>query len=230
MGRLCCRATRLVGDWEYHCSQMALFFFCAVALGQFAVGAAVLCGWIVWHGCTIRDRCSGVLAPVILAGLLYVLPSWMHCFAMAEQCNWSLNISDSILALMAIGCFLAMGRADANGRNGAIERSWTNLGCVLLLGLAALRVANVSIPMLGNEIAGRALFVTVNDTAFAPIFGLLCISRVTSRRGTLIAHAAGHAAFAVLAASFAESRLLVIISLISAATLVAMAMSGDRAW
>jgi hypothetical protein len=186
---------------------MALFFFCAVALGQFAVGAAVLCAWIAWQGCDIRDRCSVMLAPVILAGLSYALPSWMHCFAVGEQCNWPRNISDSILALMAIGCFLAMARVDADGRNGGIERSWTNLGCVLLLGLAALRLANVGIPMLGNEIAGRALFVTANDTAFAPIFGLHCISRVTSRRGMLIAHATGHAALAVFATSQAQSTL-----------------------
>jgi O-antigen ligase len=148
---------------------------------------------------------------------------------MAEQCNWSLNISDSVLAFMGIGCFLAMGYANPNGRNGVIERSWTNLGCLLLLSLAALRLANVSVPILGNDVAGRALFVTANDAAFAPIFGLLCISRIAFRRGTLIAHATGHAAFAVLAASFAESRLVVIVSLVTAATLVAMAMRGDRA-
>jgi O-antigen ligase len=207
---------------------MVLFFFCAVAFGQFSLGAAAICASLVWHLHTIRERCCGVLAPAMLLGATWILPSWTHCIAEAERCNWQLNVSDSVLTLVAFGCFLDMGRTDATAKTAAIELWWTNLGCAVLMGLAAARLAGVSSPLSGSEIVGRALFVTGNDTAFASIFALLCISRVTAHRGVLLVHAVGHAAFAVFAAAVAESRLVVALSLTSAATLVALATRADR--
>lgn len=207
---------------------MALFFFCAAAFGQFPLGAAALGASLVWRLPTIGERCSRVLAPAMLAGAAWVLPSWVHCIAETGSCNWALNMSDSALAVVAFGCFLAMGRTDATAKRSVIELCWTNLGCGVLMGLAAARLAGVSGSLLGSEIAGRALFVTDNDTAFASIFALLCISRVTTHRGLLIVHAVGHAAFAVFAAAVAESRLVVALSLTSAATLAALATRGDR--
>lgn len=207
---------------------MVLLFFCAAAFGQLPLGAAALCAFLVWHLRTIGERCSSVLAPAMLVGAAWVLPSWIHCIAEVERCDLPLNISDSVLALVAFGCFLSMACTGATAKRSVVELWWINLGCAFLMGLAAARLAGVSSPLLGSELVGRALFVTDNDTAFASLFALLCISRATARRGVLIAHAGGHAAFAVWAASVAESRLIVAVALASAATLVALATSANR--
>jgi len=209
---------------------MALLFFCAAALGQLPLGVAALCAWIAWNARAIISQCAGVLAPAVLMALLYVAPPWLHCLARLQECDMTLNVSDTALALVGIACFISMAHATAGARTrrNAVESWWPHVGSLLLLGVAAARLVGVADPIAGDGVAGHLLFVTANDAAFAPIFFLLCIGTARSCPKVLVAHAVAIAVFAILAASVAESRLVVIVALIAAGTLLAVATRGDR--